>query len=73
MVTVPEMAAKLQRDAARHARATVAKVKAAQPDLAPALERNADAVEAGIQAGIAGALLALMEHGILPGAFEDDK
>jgi hypothetical protein len=43
------------------------------PDTKELRRRHRGAIEVGIRAGINGALLTLVEAGILPGAFEDEK
>jgi hypothetical protein len=44
-----------------------------RPDTSELRLANRVAIELGIRAGISGALLTLMEAGVLPGAFEDDE
>jgi hypothetical protein len=65
------MSERIQQDALRHASATIDRLLADDPEARAALRGQPEALEVGIRAGMAGTLLALVEHGILPGAFED--
>jgi hypothetical protein len=72
VVSIDEMATQIQVTATAAAIRALDFSGAADPAFRDTVERNRDAITIGIQAGIAGALMALVETGILPGAFDGD-
>jgi hypothetical protein len=72
MVNVSDLAERLQNETLERARAVVLESFAVDPRERALVERNREAVDVGIHAGFVATLFILVEHGILPGAFEED-
>lgn len=66
-MSIPRLAAEVQDEAVKRAQAAITM----QLGIVP--KDDWDLINAGIQAGFLGGLLTLMDHGILPGAFEEPR